>query len=308
MEIHRMMITKEEFVIECIQDAGLLQEDEKALLDKFACTCLLLIYEERNQVQILFVSGSKQIRAVEMLEYMLSEFGLVRGEAGKASGVVSSAILRSQMSDNESVEIVEYFEKVIDEYIANTTCIVADVYASANENYIRQLPLYTKKKKKWAMVKSTDIVRAGEIFVIKSLENESGEQIVAQEDVYIMIGSRGEVYHIMAQKFENTYEITSEKLDVFAEMLDFIPEVQLVETGEYITIDDKAHICYPQRNVRIYAQPLQGRTKIFQGSGEGNYFLGRQGDYMAVREDDIRDIYIIQKEIFESTYEEAIGE
>lgn len=303
-----MMITKEEFAIKCIQDEQLLQEDERTLLDQFACTCLLLIYEEQNQVQLLLVSGSKQIRAVEMLEYMLSEFGLVRGEAGKASGVVSLAILRSQMSDNESVEIVEYFDKIIDEYITNTTCIIAEAYAASNENYIRQLPLYTKKKKKWAMVKSTDIVKAGEAFVIKSLENESGENIVAQEDVYIMIGSRGEVYHITAQKFENTYEVTTENLDIFAEMLDFIPEVQLVETGEFITIDDKACVCYPQRNVRIYATQLQGRTKIFQGSGDGNYFLGRQGDYMAVREDDIQDIYVIQREIFESTYEEAIGE
>jgi len=302
------MMTKAEFVIKCIQDEQLMQEDAGTLLDKFACTCLLLIYEEQNQVQLLLASGLGQIRAVEMLEYMLSEFGLVRGDARKASGIVSLAILRSQMSDNESGDIEEYFDKIIDDYMSNTTCIVAEEYAASNESYIRQLPLYIKKKKKWAMVKSTDIVEAGEIFVIKSLENESGENIVAQEDVYIMIGSRGEVYHISAQKFENTYEITSENLDVFAEMLDFIPEVQLVETGEYITIDDKAHICYPQRNVRIYAVQLQGRTKIFQGSGEGNYFLGRQGDYMAVREDDIRDIYVIQREIFESTYEEAVEE
>lgn len=299
------MITKNEFVIKRIEDEQLLQEDERTLLEQFACTCLLLIYEEQNQVQLLLVSGSNQIRAVEMMEYMLSEFGLVRGEAQKASGIVSLAILRSQMSDNESTEIVEYFDKIVNEYIADTTCIISGVYADSNEDYIRQLPLYTKKKKKWAMVKSTDIVKAGETFVIKSLENESGENIVAQEDVYIMIGSRGEVYHIAAQKFENTYEVTAENLDIFAEMLDFIPEVQLIETGEYITIDDKARICYPQRNVRIYATQLQGRTKIFQGSEESNYFLGRKGDYMAVREDDIRDIYVIQREIFESTYEEA---
>lgn len=302
------MITKNEFVIKCVQDARLLQENEKILLDKFACTCLLLIYEEQNQVQMLLVSGSKQIRAVEMMEYMLSEFGLVRGEAGRATGVVSSAILRSQISDSEAVDMVEYFDLIVEEYITNTICIVAEQYAAANDNYIRQLPLYVKKKKKWAVVKSTDIVQAGEAFVIKSLENESGETIIAQKDVYIMIGSRGEVYHITAQKFANTYEITSENLDIFAEMLDFIPEVQLVETGEYITIDDKACICYPQRNVRIHATRLEGRTKIFQGNGEGSYFLGRQGDYMAVREDDIRDIYIIQREIFESTYEEAAEE
>lgn len=300
-----MITTRAEFVIECIQDSAFFQSNEESLLNRYACKYLLLIYEEHNQAQVLFVSGSKQIRAVEILEYMLSEFGLVKGDAGKATGVVSLAILRSQMSDAETATTADYFAKVIDGYIENTTCIVADEYAVQNENHIKNLPLYSKRKTKWAVVKSTDIVNEGEVFTIKSLENESGENIVAGKAVCIMIGCRGEIYHISAEKFNNTYELSTEKLDIFEEMLDFIPEVQLVETGEYISVDDKARICYPKNNIKIHAEQLKGRTKIFQGDGSGNYFLGRTGDYMAVRADDIRDIYIIQKEIFESTYEKC---
>ncbi len=298
-----MGITRAEFAIAAVQDAGLLQADAKSLLEKYHCTYLLLIAEEQNQAWLLFISDSKQVRAVEFMEYLLSEFGLVKGDAKRASGYVSLAILRSLMSEAEIGTAEAYFQKVTEKYIDETTYIVANEYAVVNEEYIRGLSLYCKKKTRWAVVKSTDIVQVGEAFVIKSLENTSGENIVSQEDVYIMIGSRGEVYHIAAEKFHNTYEISEEKLDVFEEMLDFIPEVQLIGTEEYITVDEKARICYPKRNVRIYAKQLPSRTKIFQGDGSGNYFLGRQGDYMAVREDDIKDIYIIQKEIFESTYE-----
>ncbi len=298
-----MIISRTEFVIESTQDRSLLEADESFLLSKYACKYLLLIYEEQNQVQILFVSGSKQIRALEIMEYMLSEFGLVKGNAERATGFMSLAILRSLMSDNETVAAVDYFGKVIDRYIENSVCIVANEYAVQNCDYIKNLPLYSKKRTKWAMVKSIDIANEGEVFVIKSLENESGENIVAGDDVCIMIGCRGEIYHISTENFNNTYEISTEKLDVFEEMMDYIPEVQLVETGEYISVDEKARLCFPKNEIRIYAQQLQKRTKIFQGDGSGNYFLGRPGDYMAVRADDINDIYIIQKEIFESTYE-----
>lgn len=34
-----------------------------------------------------------------------------------------------------------------------------------------------------------------------------------------------------------------------------------------------------------------------------DYFLGREGDYLVAREDDMMDMYVIQKEIFTQTYE-----
>lgn len=298
-----MMYKKEDFIIEYINDEQLFQMEDHILLERYGYKYVLLIYEEQNQVQILFLSGSKRIRAVEIMEYMLSEFGLVKGDAGRATGYISRAILMSQMTDTETTGIIDYFIKLINGYIYNTLCIVANEFAIQNEEYIKSLQLYTKQKIKWAAVKSTDIVKKGERFVMKSLENESGEIITANDDIYIMIGCRGEIYEISAEKFDKTYEISQENLNVFKEMLDFIPEVQEIHTGKYISIDDKAKICYPKRDANIYAYKLSGRTKIFPGDGTGEYFLGRSGDFMAIRADDIRDVYIIQKEIFENTYE-----
>ena len=37
---------------------------------------------------------------------------------------------------------------------------------------------------------------------------------------------------------------------------------------------------------------------------EEKYMLGKEGDYLAVRMDDLHDIYIIEKSIFQRTYEE----
>lgn len=35
--------------------------------------------------------------------------------------------------------------------------------------------------------------------------------------------------------------------------------------------------------------------------------LGKQGDYLAVRADDLHDVYVIEREIFGKTYQEVDG-
>ena len=47
-----------------------------------------------------------------------------------------------------------------------------------------------------------------------------------------------------------------------------------------------------------------GHALAWTVNGNDEYYLGNQGDYLAVRLDDSTDIYIIQKEIFWNTYEE----
>ena len=47
--------------------------------------------------------------------------------------------------------------------------------------------------------------------------------------------------------------------------------------------------------------------KVF-GKGRGDYFIGKAGDYLAIRLDDLQDMYIIRREVFERTYELKTGE
>lgn len=34
-----------------------------------------------------------------------------------------------------------------------------------------------------------------------------------------------------------------------------------------------------------------------------NFIIGEKGDYLAARVDDVRDVYIIKRDIFQDTYE-----
>ena len=281
----------------------IIYEENQNLLAVYDCDYALLIWKEQEEERMLFLSKDKRIRALEFVDYVISDFGLVRGNACCASGQISSAILAVQMAGNDLTDTLEYFMWIVQSYYHDCDWIDAEQYGLTHELTISEMPRYRKRKVAWAYVKSTEIAEEGKELIIKSLENESGLRVTAGPDVYIMIGCRGEVYDITYDKFMRTYEPTDEPLDAFEQMLDFFPEVITVEESEYITLDNIAHLCYPRTGFGIAAEPLQRRTKVFPKDKEQEYYLGRIGDYLAVRADDFCDIYVIQKDIFEQTYE-----
>ena len=80
---------------------------------------------------------------------------------------------------------------------------------------------------------------------------------------------------------------------------------EALDENRFITLDELAKICYPIQKAVIKAVQIDNRTKVFKNADSTEYFLGRPGDFMAVRIDDYSDIYIIQNEVFTRTYEES---
>ncbi len=278
--------------------------DYEEYMRAFDCHFLLFVWKEQEEDRLYFFSDTKRLRALEFLDYLIPEFGLVKGKATGAGGRISSAILKVKISGMELDSSMEYFLKMSDSYHKDCVCIDAGTYGEEHEEDIRKLKKYRKKRIPWAVVRTTDIVKRGEHIRIRSLENESGITLAADSDIYIMIGCRGEVYDMKRIKFEQTYDETEESVDIFKQMLDFLPEAEIADTGEFISLDEIAHLCYPKPDSGIYAKKLGKRTKIFPAGGSEEYYLGRPGDYMAVRFEDFQDIYVVQREIFRQTYEE----
>ena len=72
---------------------GFLEEDglgvAKILQLHFDCHYLLLVRHIQEEVQIIAFSDEKRVRAYEFLDYIISDFGLVKGNAHYAYGKVS---------------------------------------------------------------------------------------------------------------------------------------------------------------------------------------------------------------------------
>lgn len=264
---------------------------------------VLTVYESPDEICLNFFSNTREIRALEFLDFILPEYSLIKGDASIANGRISLAILQVQMADENMQQSTDYILHRCQNYFSDCVSIQASDYIRTHKEALDQMGYYQKIKIPWAYVRSTDVVPEGKKFFVKSLENESGMTITAAENIYIMIGCRGEVYDIQAEKFQKTYEATEESLNILDQMLEFIPTIETLPEEEYISIDEIAHLCYPKNELGIYARQLDRRTKVFPVNYNQDYFIGRTGDYLAVREDDLQDIYIIQKDIFGQTYE-----
>ncbi len=282
-------------------------EQMKLFLQKeqWDAKCVLFWAKDEEDIQLMFHSDTKSIRALEFMDYLVENYAMVKGNETCAQAVITPVFLKVMMSELEADNVGEMLEKIVDLYYTKCQWIDAKQYVEDNREEIVTLPVYVKRRKFWAYVKTTDIVPKGQKFYLKSLENESEMELEASDDLYVMIGNRGETYHISKEKFENTYEVTEEKLDIYEQMLDYLPEVRMENEEKYVSLDELAHLCIPKATKGIYVSCLISRTKVFNPYMDGDYFMGREGDYMAIRTDDLKDIYIIQKEIFLDTYEVA---
>lgn len=278
---------------------------ESQLEEQNSYMCTLFWAEDKQDIKLLFYSNEKSVRPLEFMDYLVQEYVLVQGNKRIAQAVLTPILLQSMMSEFEADSPQQLFGKIIDNYFSKCTWIYAKEYAEKEKDVIMQMPKYAKKKITWAFVKSTDIVEEGKTFFLKSLENESGLTLTASPDLYVMIGKFGEIYHIRKECFEESYETQEEPIDVFEQFFMYLPEVKACETGEFVTLDEIACICWPKQKGGIYAVPLEGRTKVFNPYSDEEYFVGQKGDYMAVRQSDLSDIYIIKQSIFEETYEES---
>lgn len=278
-------------------------KDYSSKMEELDAKYLLTYFEKSGEIFVAFNSKDKSIRALEFIDFLLPEFGLAKGNASYAVGKISASILGVWMQEENLEEVSDFLCCLIKKYYLETNWIDSVAYGEANRSQISSLPVYYKKKVAWAFVETTKLAKEGEMIYIRSLENESGIYIESKKDNYIMIGCRGEIYNISKEKFEATYETTDEPLDIFESMLDYMPEIQLESDHSYFSLDEIAKICYPKSGAGIYATELSCRTKIFYKGGNGEYHLGRTKDYMAIRTDDLTDIYIIRQDIFRRTYE-----
>ena len=61
--------------------------------------------------------------------------------------------------------------------------------------------------------------------------------------------------------------------------------------------------CQARSEYHIYARELQASAKVFTQWDKYKYLKGAKGDYIAVREDDLSDVYTIEKSVFLRSYE-----
>ncbi|MBD5527411.1 MAG: recombinase RecJ [Lachnospiraceae bacterium] len=248
-------------------------------------------------VKISVRSCVKEVKASELAEFITDGIGSGGGHLEKAGGFIQTELLEKEanrLGKEIGGGVEDFLLWRMDSYFDNIQIIHAKDYSVD----ISGMAVYKKKKIPLGFVEAEQVFPIGTRVCIRTLEGDLDVQI--NKDLYIMIGIQGEVYPNDRAKFERSYN----RIDApYVFTGEYAPVVKDVLEGKNVSLIPYAKTCVPSGEVQIYAAQLDHCVKVFTAWDEEKYMLGKVGDYLAVRTDDLHDIYIIENSIFHKTYE-----
>ncbi|MCR5281766.1 MAG: DHH family phosphoesterase [Lachnospiraceae bacterium] len=257
--------------------------------------CLAYFVSEQ-EIKFSVRSCIREVHANELAAFLAEGIGGGGGHMTKAGGTIRPEKLQKAytgpLTDTEDI-VSEVFSERLNAYLSMYRVLYArDTLLDTSE-----MKLYEKLPQKLGCVKLTEIFPAGTTVEIRTLEGDIDVQV--QEDIYLMIGIEGEVYPIKKEKLESSYRMDDSPYD---RTFEYTPSIKEILTGERKSVLGGAHSVISKGGVRIWAKPLTEHIKLFTAWDEEKYYSGKPGDYIARREDDLHDIYIISGSLFDQLY------
>lgn len=240
----------------------------------------------------------KEVQANELAAFLADGVGSGGGHREKAGGFISKTLYENAYPTLHSEA---FFSQRLNNYFDYCQIIYAGDYVVD----LFEMQSYVKKQVPLGYVEATRALPVGTPITIRTLEGDV--DMTVEPDLIIMIGIKGEVYPNRRSKFEKSYIVTekpycSEEIHARCSTL-YEPTVHNRETGEVMQLADYAKVCIASGGTHIHAKELTERVKVFTAWDPEKYMLGDVGDYLAVRCDDLNDIYVVERDIFYKTYD-----
>ncbi len=258
-------------------------------------TCLVYMVLEFG-VKISVRSCTKEIKASELAAYLAEGFGGGGGHLVKAGGFMKKDLLEMHGIEFSQEAIAGLLKKRMLDYHSESEIIHAGVKEEDPSGY----GYYIKNEMVVGYVEAGRLASVGSRVTVRTLEGDIDINI--DDDVILILGVVGEVYPCSRAKFERNYRKSDEPYVYPGE---YPPTIINTEGGDRIDLLPFAGSCIATGGSGIYARQIDHRVKIFTTWDPDNYYLGVKGDYMAVRVDDLKDIYIIAGNIFTKSYSPA---
>ena len=241
----------------------------------------------------------KEVKACELAAFLAEDLGGGGGHLVKAGGFLKKDLIVKTGVNYEREALGRFIASRMNEYFDTSLILYAGEYRADLSEFGR----FKKKMFLVGFVRAAELAEPGKQIAIRTLEGDV--DVTVTEDLYIILNVNGEIYPIRKEKFDRSYRLSDEPYTYPGE---YAPNVIDNENGDRIPLLPFARSCLSVGGDGICAKEITGRVKVFTSWDPDKYYLGRPGDYLAVRLDDLSDIYVIEKNIFLKTYEKWDGE
>ncbi|MBO4686305.1 MAG: DHH family phosphoesterase [Lachnospiraceae bacterium] len=236
----------------------------------------------------------REVKACELAAFLAEGLGGGGGHLVKAGGFLKKDLVVKAGVRYEKDDVVRYITARMNEYFDTSEIVYAGEYKADLSEFAR----FRKKTFHVGFARAVDFAGPHKSVTIRTLEGDV--DVTVSEDLYIILNVNGEIYPIRQAKFERSYRVSDEPYVYPGE---YAPNVIDNVTGERIPLLPYAKSCISTGGDGIYAKEITGRLKVFTSWDPDKYYLGKPGDYLAVRVDDPSDVYVIEGGIFAKTYE-----
>lgn len=183
-------------------------------------------------------------------------------------------------------------------YYAGAKAPRGDAFYSDIAELFRTGAVYQKNRIPVGYVKASDLYEPGTVICVRMLEGDITFPVEA--DTILIIGIDGEVYQNRETYFRKNNETSD---DAYRFTGEYPPRVVWTkdDSSDLKELARHARTCIPKEGARIRARQLDCRVKIVPDWSEDG-LLGEPSDWLVVREDNIRDFYIVKNNIFTRSY------
>lgn len=248
-------------------------------------------------------SCSRETRADELAAFVSDKIGSGGGHKEKAGGILKDALIKKEYHDYTEVDdesakhsITNIIRERMLDYFENSDTIDA----KKQELDLSDMAKYERAKITLGFVEPQSIIPTGNMAIIRTLDGDNNIEI--RDNTVLIIDMKGNVTAISRETFDRYYTKSRRK---FKLNIDYNPTIKNADTGKFIQLLPHTKTCESTGDIRIYAKKLTKTTKIFPYWDTDKYMLGMKGDYIAVSQDDKRNIFIIDKKLFKKTYKQV---
>ncbi len=253
---------------------------------------ICIAYTELDDgIKISVRSCVKEVLASELATYLTFSLGSGGGHMEKAGGVIKSNLLHKTFGH---ISAEEYLLDKTNEYFDSFDIIDATKDIISYDN----MSIYDETPSPNGYINSSDLLANYTPAIIRTIVGDV--HITVNDNLYIMVDAKGTVHTFNQDVFLENHTLIDKPFIV--EDSQYFPSIKSKLNDKVFSLEGLIKTCIPKYNDSIYIKKLTKVTKLFTDWNKDVYMYGNIGDYLAIKENNPKDMYIIPKESFDKLY------